>query len=449
MSIVNKVIPLTNIVVNIENPRFELAGNQREAIEVMIANQGDKLINLAKDIISAGLNPGKLINVAPHPTEKGRYYVLEGNRRITVLKLLAAPNLIDARHKVFANKLRPLAEKFKLNQITKVPCVVYNDPADANRWIKLEHTGENKGVGTVGWDSQQIGRFEERVAGKSPIALQVLDFLKSEPTVSSELKGKLKDVPSTNLDRLLTDKNVQQVIGIFIQDNRIQTHLKKEEIAKGLIKIVSDLASKKIKVKDIYTKEDREKYIETFKPNDIPDKKKKTTSTWELISPQSKSKNTAGGLKKKSNPLSTDRETLIPKDCIISIKEPRLNKIYRELKSIKVDNFENASGVLFRVFIELSLDSFIDQHNVPGITDQTKLSQKVITASLFMEQQNFVQKNMHKGIRSAVNNKHNMLSMETFNAYVHNRHLSPIAKDLKTTWDNIQTFVEKMWENIK
>ena len=65
-----------------------------------------------------------------------------------------------------------------------------------------------------------------------------------------------------------------------------------------------------------------------------------------------------------------------------------------------------------------------------------------------MEKQNIVTKNMHKGLRSAVSNHNSMLSMDTFNAYVHNRHLSPIAKDLKLSWDNIQAFMIKLWQNI-
>jgi hypothetical protein len=48
-----------------------------------------------------------------------------------------------------------------------------------------------------------------------------------------------------------------------------------------------------------------------------------------------------------------------------------------------------------------------------------------------------------------VTNKHSLFAIDTFNAYVHNRLVSPTAKDLKITWDNIQLFIEKIWENAK
>ncbi len=38
-------IDIADLYINIENPRFEMVGNQREAIKTMIEDQGDKLCN--------------------------------------------------------------------------------------------------------------------------------------------------------------------------------------------------------------------------------------------------------------------------------------------------------------------------------------------------------------------------------------------------------------------
>ena len=52
----------------------------------------------------------------------------------------------------------------------------------------------------------------------------------------------------------------------------------KEEVVKGLTKIIKDLTvddpEQRLSVNDIYYKEDRENYIETFKRTEIPSKKK-------------------------------------------------------------------------------------------------------------------------------------------------------------------------------
>lgn len=449
MKTVNKQLSLTNLLLNIENPRFDLVGNQREALYAMINDQADKIYNLAKDIIEAGtLNPSELVIVTPSESHKKHYIVLEGNRRVTTLKILTTPELISSSHVAFFKKIKPLAAKFKLNPISEVPCVIFTDAEDANKWIKLKHTGENDGIGIVRWDAQQVARFEERLDGTSPIALQAIDFLRREDSVEESLKERLKEVPSTNLDRLLKDKSVQSLIGLSIKDNRLQTNLKRKEVVKGLTKIVKDLIDKKIKVKDIYTKEDRERYVESFKPEQIPDKKQKERTSWELVSTNTNITQPKTNSQPKAKTSLKDRETLIPKDCILQITDIRLSKINKELRRIEVNNYENAVGVLFRVFIELSIDTYLDKFPINKITPQTSLRQKVIDVSLHMEQNAVANKNELKGIRSAVNNQHDMLSMDTFNAYVHNRHLSPIAKNLITSWDNIQTFITKLWQAI-
>ena len=447
MSTNTKTISLTNLLLNIENPRFDLVGNQREALDAMINDQSDKIYNLAKDIVNNGmLNPSELVIVTPSESDKKLHVVLEGNRRITALKILSNPSSIVTSHSSFYKRIKPLADKFKSSPITEVLCSVFTDADEANKWIKLKHTGENDGIGVVRWDAQQVARFEERIDGTSPIALQAIDFLRKEGSVSDKLKDRLKDVPSTNLDRLLKDKSVQSLIGLSIKDNRLQTTLKRKEVVKGLTKIVTDLVEKKIKVKDIYTKEDRERYVESFKPIEIPDKKQKERTSWELVSTSNtakpKPKTAAKGTVVK------DRDTLIPKDCILQITDVRLTKIYKELRRLEVSNYENAVGVLFRVFIELSIDAYIDKYPIQNITVDSKLKQKVIDVTLHMEQSGVSKKNELKGIRSAVNNQHDILSMDTFNAYVHNRHLSPIAKNLITSWDNIQSFITKLWQSI-
>jgi len=47
--------------INIENPRFEMVGSQRDAIQLMIEDHKDKLFKLAEDIMEEGLNPGETI----------------------------------------------------------------------------------------------------------------------------------------------------------------------------------------------------------------------------------------------------------------------------------------------------------------------------------------------------------------------------------------------------
>ena len=80
-----RTIKLTSLFVNTENYRFEPLSSQKEAIDKMIEDQGDKLYSLVDDIVTNGLSPVDLIIVTPNE-DSNKYVVLEGNRRITSLK---------------------------------------------------------------------------------------------------------------------------------------------------------------------------------------------------------------------------------------------------------------------------------------------------------------------------------------------------------------------------
>jgi hypothetical protein len=441
-----KKIPVTNLSVNTENPRFEMVGNQREAIRIMIQDQGDKLVNLAKDIVEFGLNPSELTIVVPDKSSS-KFSVLEGNRRITALKLLSNLDLIDTDFSSFLRKIKPVSDRYRKKPIDAVQCVVFNKFEDASKWINLKHTGENEGVGIVKWNAQQVARFEAKTRGKSAIALQAIEFLKRDSKLNEEFKEQLKNVPSTSLERLLRDASIQDVLGLSIEDGKLLTSFHREEVVKGLSKVVSDLISKKIKVKDIYSKQDREKYIESFKSSEMPDKSRMTVTAWELTSLNPPRSLPAASSQKKVVALSLDRQTVIPKNFVVTIKEERVNKIYRELRNLDLDFYENAAAVLFRVFLELSLDSFIHKKSIPGIKKMDSLVSKASKVITYLENSNNIDKQTLKGIKTAINNQHSIFSIDTFNAYVHNRHFSPSARDLKLTWDNIKIFIEKIWEN--
>ena len=106
-----QTIKITNLLLSVENPRFERVGSQRESLDIMVGEQRDKLINLSKDIVEAGINPGELTFVTP---EKGNMFkVLEGNRRIVALKLLNNPELLKDKHKSFTKKIKIISTEFK------------------------------------------------------------------------------------------------------------------------------------------------------------------------------------------------------------------------------------------------------------------------------------------------------------------------------------------------
>lgn len=197
-----KIIKVTDIHLDQENPRFPPVNTQRDAIDAMLADQGEKIATLALDIYQNGLNPSvKLILF-----KEGKHFVDgDGNRRLTALKILETPSLADAFPKV----------RKRIDAILKRPgevpievgCVIFNDRNAARHWILVNHDGEQEGRGQIKWDAEQKDRFER----KPSIGLEALDLLTHKGLITTADKSQ---VNKSTLDRLLSYKGVKSDLSI-------------------------------------------------------------------------------------------------------------------------------------------------------------------------------------------------------------------------------------------
>jgi len=357
-----------------------------------------------------------------------------------------------------------------LKLIDEVECTLYDDPTEAHKWIKLKHSGQSNGIGTVDWNGQQVQRFEETVEGKSSVALQTIKLLQTSGEVPTELKDKLSKIPITNLDRLLKDPAIRSLLGIEINNGIMQAQIDVKEVVKGLTQIVKDLLDPKFTVKKIYTQEDRKDYIKSFPNTSQPDITIKTPKPWQFNNPLTVTSeafestasseptssvtptSTPTAPKTKLNPK--DRKRLIPKSCIMYIENAKLNNIYYELyRELDIEKQKNAVSVLFRVFVELSLDTYIEKHGLSSTVSSTSsnigLKPKFDQVANHMSRNGLADAAFCRGIKSSIGDKNDVLGIDTWHAYVHNNKVSPKSDNLITTWDNIQDFMVKLWENVK
>jgi hypothetical protein len=506
-------IDIKDLLVNVYNPRFDPVEAQHEAISEMVLDQNDKLYRLAIDILQSGLNPSDLPIVSPYLSNEEKYVVLEGNRRVTTLKILHNPELIKSKQNLHS-KFCELRESYSQNIITSIDCVVFGNDEDAYHWIDLKHTGEKQGIGTVRWNATQVKRFQIS-RGKSSVALQLLEYSKRLTFQNPEVSLGFDSISITNLERLIGDPLVRNLLGIEIDKGKIYCYISESEFQKGLQKIISDLSLKRINVNDIRSKSDRAKYIENFKSYEIPNNSEPYEESWLLSNKNIEGKaidaptifdfssleeedsidssieyssgivqqeienkneleqeqvikheevnqsvteininNTEGARsteinsipKQRSIRLSTKRKGLIPSGCILKIDHPRINQIYRELKSLNVDDYTNSAAILLRVFLELSLDHFIESEEIQNVDIDKPLITKIQKTADFFLEKKILTKHQLKPVRTSISTTDNILSTNTLNAYVHNKDFIPKATELKITWDNLQKFVESLWK---
>jgi len=440
-----KKLPLSKLNLNQENPRFDSVESQKIALATMIeSKKGDELWNLAKDIVENGLNPSEIPIV--YQNDDGDYVVKDGNRRVAALLAISKPSSIPTDDEGYINRFKKLKTKAILSKIRQVPCVIFNNEQDADRWVQLNHTGKNKGVGTVEWDSIMKERFRSHIDGRTSMQLQAFNFV--ERHADSELREKLADFPLTNLERLLGNPDFRSILGFTLDDGTLKYEIPKDEALRNLTKVVHDLATD-VKVDQIYSKYLMSKYADKLRSEGYLKSAPKCTPTpveeareppEKIIEVEKKSE--------KARPSVGKRNRLIPDDCNIVIDEPRVNAIYEELKRLNVKDYPNATSVLFRVFFEMSLNRYIIEKNVERINADSKLISKIQKVHEHFVNNGIMKKEEMQRLMMLTNATGNQpIPMTTqFNGYVHNPDFNPLTGDLKVLWDNLQPFILKLWE---
>ena len=328
-----KTIKVTEINLDQENPRFLPTNSQREAINAMLDDQGEKLVKLALDIYQNGLNPSvKLILF-----KDGKQFVDgDGNRRLTALKILETPSLADSFPKIRKDIDTILKRPGEVP--TEVGCVIFQDRASARHWIAVNHGGEQEGRGQITWNAEQKDRFER----KPSIGLEALDLLTLRGLITSDDKSQ---VNKSTLDRLLSYKDVKTDLSItkrgdhFIFGN-----------VENLRKIVLNLRGKA--VDEVYTATKGRTFVqESIAATGAAPAPTGGNSNSNLnaqgstgIEPGSRSRR----IKKASLPVFGGK---------LSLKTGHVNNFYRDVESLH-DFYQNEKGRLssdFIVIIRMSL----------------------------------------------------------------------------------------------
>ena len=149
--------------------------------------------------------------------------------------------------------------------------------------------------------------------------------------------------------------------------------------------------------------------------------------------------------KKKRNRPTSERKRLVPKNTDVRPPMGRANDILHELQRLEVENYRNAVSVLFRVFLEFSVEEYMSRRAVTGVTSGDKLYQKIKAVTKHMEDNGIMSRKDLISANKVANDPHSVLSTQQLNAYVHAQNFYPSASELKTSWDNLEPFIVKLW----
>ena len=313
--------------------------------------------------------------------------------------------------------------------------MVVKDREQARHWMELRHTGGNAGSGVLDWVPDEVARFRAR-GGLGEIRNQALDFLiRRKELTPEDHKG---NWGSSTFARLLRTPVFRERLGLEWRKGVLTVLSDDPAAAKALRKVVRDLASKDIKVTDVYTKEGIEKYAKT-----LPELAPRRNSGEGIPA-------AVGGapVKRKSTPTARvprKRDHLIPGECILNIPSGRVQNIEHELRKLSLEVHTNAVSVLFRVFIELSADAYIDAKGL-GLDVMKPLNEKLKATVDDLVASKKLSPEQAKPVRMA-SQRNSFLapSVTIMNTYVHNPHVFPAPGDLRAHWDSLQPFISALW----
>ena len=128
-------IPISNLKLDFYNPRLpksKQGKDEKTVIEFMLLEAATLELMLA--IAENDFFAGELLLVVEDENDKGKYVVIEGNRRLTAVKLLHNPELTSVK-KIATKEIVDNA-KYKP---TELPCLIFEDKSKILKYLGFRH----------------------------------------------------------------------------------------------------------------------------------------------------------------------------------------------------------------------------------------------------------------------------------------------------------------------
>ncbi len=251
-------LPINEICVNPENPRHDEVIMDLGEIFIMqqlvkTKKDSQAMYKLICDIFENNWFPQSIVTVT-YNDEKGKYVAWDGNRRLTALKILQNPNILDSLNNftyIQRNKIYDMHKQINDKSFYEVSCYVATSFEECADYIRAIHTTD---TGALPWSDVAKKRFENKLGIKNMFS-QLKEYC-SKPFEN------ISDNFSVNkFEKIANSKVGKEYLKIDNTDN-ILTHTSPiEELEEKLLRIVKDINEGTLKNENIKNATEMEKYL--------------------------------------------------------------------------------------------------------------------------------------------------------------------------------------------
>ena len=389
----------------------------------------------------------------------GRNIVLEGNRRLTVYKLLKNPQLTNrpATQKYFEG----LHAKVDIDDSYILTANVTTDKNEAFRYIDRKHNKDNN---EVSWTGTERDHFAVRRNKGDNRAIFKVEMTKKIKALDLDDKVKFD----------VLGKGYETTLWRIIENPQSRAKLRYEITEEGKLKIgdldhfnnllktivynvwnKQDFESKDVDSRSLNKSSQVVDYLEKLSVSqaklvdkDIQEKKNQNENLFgeKKLLKQSERKISIYGDKQKIFKSLIQPKLLAPKVSSIKIKE-----VFKELQIIEVDSCPTAVFALVRILTDITIKQYLElkgyKFNEFGhlIITNGKEKNKVE----LKEKMNYIATNYLSGdLKASVVALNEDLLTQNLNQVMHNVVFCANTKQIRDFWKNLFPFVEFLWTEI-
>jgi len=448
-------LPVSKLLLDELNPRHRAVTTQDAALAEVIRRAPTKLLNLARDIAAEGLSPIERLIVMKNEDGK-KYIVLEGNRRLVALRLLARPERCPDVH--LRAKFGTIAD-LAAQQTMSARCYEVESRDEARPLLARRHSGEMDGVGVVRWSAMQRTRNSTSPGHQERVALATLDWLdgKSSAGANKQLADLLDDVAEgkfTTFGRLVGDPDFRAYCGFDIKGDVFTAIDNSENVVLRLSLVLEDFRrDRPLTVTELKLKKDREKYIDELREriagadesdNESDDEEEQVDDEPSAgdgsIDDDSGGDDSAEGDGGDPEPEAKPEPQPKPQPMKLFVGASlnncslRLRNILHEVQVIPLNKYPNSAAALIRMVIELAV---MEAHSVCGWSapPEKDTNLRAFVSNAIRELDPTMRAARYLDLRQQIHKKDSIINTVTLNAFLHNPDYSPSAPVMRSISD--------------